>query len=231
MRVRAILIPTLVPVVVYYIVLGLQGYNVLDIFVDSLKRNDHFPLPFCWFLVTLLFLYVLFYAMAIFAMKFFWVKDNFFAVLSVLLFLAIVLCHILHFLPWHYATILAFGVGVGYRNYESGISRNHFLMFMPILLLVIMISCILYLPGTTELLYGLWTIGFFVAYAFVALPEKCPWIVRFFSNISYELYLCQCIGFALIPKTWNPWLIFIGVLCMDILFSVASKRLTKQMFR
>lgn len=75
----------------------------------------------------------------------------------------------------------------------------------------------------SELFYGLWTIAFFVAYAFMPLPYA-PSNIKFLGSISYELYLCQGIGFVLIPVTWNPWLILMSILLIDILASVLCKR-------
>lgn len=224
-RLKSIVLPTIIPIAIYYGVMAIKGYDVMRVLISNMS-NDHYPLPFCWFLVTLACLYLIFYLVEV-------ITENYFGILLfVLLFAVIILCHILHYpMVWQYATILTFVVGVGYKQIEIKITSKLFWWILPLTIVVIGISCTVIPRGCSELLYGLWTLGFFVAYAFLPILQKRSRIIQFLSGISYELYLCQCIGFAIVPVTWNPWVILLTIIIIDITFAVISKYLSKQIIK
>ncbi len=224
-RILKVFIPYLVALICYHIFsVVLLGKSLADMFSFCDVGSW---LPYSWFVVVLLLLYVLFYFT--FKLKYsLRIKILAFACVSIVYVLLAALFEIPHF--W-YVSSPSVLLGILWKYNESSIkellSRNYVFFSLAILsLLCIACSMIIGMKSLNWLFFC----TLFILLVYV-LPTtfRATFFVTFFSGISYEMYLMQGIAIQLVTQYLqlsNTFSVVLWVFGVDILISIVARRAT-----
>ncbi len=233
-RLRKLLFPLIIPCIVYIAVLYCCGENSKQIIIRNIK-DYCFILPFTWFVIVLCFMYIIFYITAHYIKG----QKAFFVTTALL----IVLFSIINTSIFHIAYIslcnLAFPAGILYKQHEAKIIKS--LSLRTVIAIIVMINTLALISKhlhnyfiPVEIL--MWTVFAIVLYSMINLNSNK--FTHFLSNISYEVYLCQGITFAILGQGAESHNILFHIIFAFILTSIIasachimSQYLTKLIFR
>lgn len=239
---KKLFVPLIIPIV-FYLFIRLFREPVETIAEDILKYQ--IILPYTWFVVTLIILYIIFYSFAVMASKY----ES-----KVFLFLCFVIVAVLCFslfgkytgVPsWGRNTTTAFLAGIIYKNIENkmlgilGTSTKFYMIIISIVLILVTI----YIKGDIlshfmegnilkrPVLAFLWPLLFIPLYTII--PVLNNRVIRYLSSISYELYICQSIGYLLLGDKFQypAWLYLLIVFIGCTIIASLCKSLTCHVFK
>ena len=225
---KKLIIPLIIPIIIY-VCCRLYNDSFDIIYKDNIKKYQ-IILPYTWYVVTLIILYLFFY-ISVGLSK----GKN-------ILYFFIIIAEILSFnligrflgIPGiAHITTTAFIAGVVYKNIEINIvSRfNHNVILYTLVSSVILVIVTMWIQGNPlnnkdiPLTAFVWPILFMTLYAVIpTYNEHSPWMggAKFLSSISYELYICQSIPFLLLgaKNQYHPiiYLFYLFILCTVVAF-------------
>ena len=192
-RIVKLLFPLVVPIIIY---VGVRwaSEGIGFSFIYQSIRSYEIILPYSWFIISLVQMYILYYVSHYIHLKYL-KGGGFLVLLSVVITLYIAILYSLHIQSTYYCSLYGFLAGVLFRYYEPIIKKIKFKsLWASVLLLSSIVIMIMRLPCT--MLYNSWI--FCVACALIiSLITLKGRIIDFFSKISYEMYICQGIGMYL----------------------------------
>ncbi len=234
-RLKKLLTPLVIPCLLYLGLLYVIDGTIFQTITANIK-DYCIVLPFTWFVPILCFIYVIFYATSTF------ISNSWtflIAVTAEIIVLSITNTAVSH-IAYISLSNLAFPAGVLYKQNESRIlnlmSRKS-VTAIAIVIIITLTFCLTHLHNyfiPLEIL--IWTVVTICLYSRVQI--KTNKVIVFLSKISYELYLCQGITFALIgqgPDNHNLLLHILLCLCMTIAIAyvchTTTQKLTAFIFR
>lgn len=232
-RLKVLLIPLLLPLFIYSLLtLPFQENIVQHIYMTVKEVN--FYLPCTWFIVILLWLYVAYYCLRT-------------QIRSFSLFIVAIMCFLLVLMGvlykigatgTCYVSNFAFLLGIlgqqVERKYLLG-GGKYLLMLSLLLLVVISFAYVRGFPpfqGFALLGVSLFVPSFFIVYQYVEVPFNNHTCVRFFKNLSYEMYLCQGISFWVLDRIGVSNLMYYTIACLlfNTGLAVIVKGATQRLF-
>lgn len=239
---KKLLVPLIIPIVIYLFIRLFR--EPVEIIVEDILQYQ-IILPYTWFVVTLIILYVIFYSCAVIASRY----ES-----KVFLFLCFVIVTVLFFslfgkytgVPsWGRNTTTAFLAGIIYKNIENkmigilGTSTKFYMIIISIILILVTI----YIKGDIlndfmegnflkrPVLAFFWPLLFIPIYTIIPVLNNSA--IRFLSSISYELYVCQSIGYLLLGDKFQypAWLYLLIVFIGCTIIASLCKSLTCLVFK
>lgn len=201
-RLFKLLLPLVVPIILYVDLLILKKYNSELIVTENL-RNYQLILPFTWFIIVLAIFYIFFYIISSIKR----IANNWFFIILLISVCVFSVANFILFRDSAYTNFssLCFPAGVLYRQHETKIKEflskkyNYIICFV-VLLATGLIDHVHYLLPFTILIWSIVII--MLSTLFNVSSNK---VLNFFSNISYEVYICQGITFLFIPQHFNKY--------------------------
>lgn len=201
-RLLKLFVPLIVPIVVYIVALAIRGDDAFQIIIRNV-RDYQFILPFTWFVIILAIFYALFYVLS----SIYNISDKHFLLLLALSICVFSVANFILFRDSAYTNFssLCFPAGVFYRQYESKIEqflsrKTSYLLCFLIFLVTGFAASINHLLPVTILVWSILIIMF--STLFCVKKNK---VLNFFSNISYEVYVCQGIVYLIIPQHFDKY--------------------------
>ena len=222
-RFRKLIVPIIYPAVLYLLCRFAFEGDVYGAIIDSLGKYQ-IIVPYSWFIITLIQLYFLYYLASYFH------STNIPFVMCFFITAYVVVLYALHVSSTYYCSVYGFFVGIIYNYIQPYITKSYkaVLCIASLMFVLSIIISILHLPFQRVFVTTLFSIGIILLTSSVSLKGK---FVNFFSNISYELYLCQGIGFLVAKHlSGNNLIIFVITLLFTIIVSVLCNYLTKLTF-
>lgn len=238
--VKKLMVPLIVPVVIYLAIRLLN--DPFEVVVRDIAKYQ-VVLPYTWFVVTLIILYILFYGCLVLRKKY-CSKDLYFYLFIISAVLLFSIFGKFAGVPsWARNTTTAFLAGLFYKHYEPWLMKrvaSHVYASLFVIVSLLLVVTI-YIKGdifeyeqtilTRPLLAFLWSAVFVALYAFWPTVDNPA--VRYVSSMSYELYICQSIGFLLLgdKSQFAPsvYLFLCFVVCTVV--AVVCKSLTGFIFQ
>ena len=201
-RLSKLLLPLLIPALIYAAILYYQDKNVWQIILENLKAYQ-LVLPFTWFVIVLSVFYAIFYI----ASAFFDSTSNGrflgFLTISICVFSAINFILFRETAAYTNFSSLCFPAGVFYKQHERQIvlflqQKSHYLICLVLLLATGFLARINYLLPLTILIWSV-----LIIMLVTLINVKGGSILDFFSSISYEVYVCQGITFLFVSPRFG----------------------------
>lgn len=197
-----LLLPLVVPIIVYVDLLILRKYNAELIVTENL-RNYQLILPFTWFIIVLAIFYAFFYIISSIKR----INNIWFFIILLISVCAFSVANFILFRDSAYTNFssLCFPAGVFYRQQESNIKHllskkhNYIICFVVLVATGLFVNVHHLLPLTILV----WSIIIIVLTTLFNV--KSNRVLNFFSDISYEVYLCQGIAFLFIPQHFDKY--------------------------
>lgn len=219
-RILKLFLPLVVPIILYIDLLILKKYNAELIVTENL-RNYQLILPFTWFIIVLAIFYAFFYIISSIKR----ITNKWF---FIILIISVCLFSVVNFILFRDSAYtnfssLCFPVGVLYRQQESRIEHflskkfNYIICFV-ILLATGLIDHIHHLLPFTILIWSIMII--MLSTLFNVSSNR---VLNFFSDISYEVYICQGITYLYIPQyfdKYNPFVHIAITFIITIVFAI-----------
>lgn len=230
-RMGKLLLPLIVPIVVYIVVLAIKGDDVLQTIIGNVK-DYQFILPFTWFVIILAIFYAFFYVLS----SVHHISDKRFFLLLTLSVCVFSVANFMLFRDSAYTNFssLCFPAGVLYKQQESKIvlflsKKYSYLLCFIILLATGFAASINHLLPVTILV---WSMLIIILSTLFYVKKNVA--LNFFSSISYEVYVCQGIAYLFIPQhfdKYSPLLHIILTFALTIALAVACHFVTSQIKR
>lgn len=198
-RLSGLIVPTVMPILVYVAVVWALGMDLSASLQDNLKRNYYF-LPYSWFVVSLGLQYVFFYICGR-------IKDSvkFDLMFTLLTILSMILFRLMDVPPYIYISNFGFFAGALYKQYEQRLLTHvsgKRLAVCAACLIVPFVWVQFKFPLSQIILNGIWLIAMLIMFSYIQI--KLSKIDLLLKNVSYEIYLCQGIGFVIISQFSLP---------------------------
>lgn len=217
-RILKIVIPFIVPLLLYTVVrVFTTGVSIEDV-VNSIRHYELF-LPYSWYLLSLLQLYLIFFLVSKFS------SSKFIYFIPIVITAYIVLLYCLRVESTFYSSIYGFLAGILFCHLLPRLNKKTGWLLASIVILVLSFYIYVKQPPL-EMLYNLWlfVIPVAVILSFVVTKNK---MIHYFSSISYEVYLCQGIAFIFARLiTSNSWIVFVLASLFSIVIAIISKQIT-----
>lgn len=201
-RLLKLFVPLIVPIVVYIVALAIRGDDAFQIIIRNMKEYQ-FILPFTWFIIILAIFYVFFYVLS----SLHHINDKHFLLLLSLSVCVFSVTNFILFRGSAYTNFssLCFPAGVFYRQYEPKIEqflsrKTSYLLCFLVFLATGFAASINHLLPVTILVWSILIIMFSTLFS-----VKKNKVLNFFSNISYEVYVCQGIAYLFIPQHFDKY--------------------------
>lgn len=201
-RLWKLLIPLIVPIIIYIAVLLIKGQDAWAVVLENLK-NYQLILPFTWFVIILAIFYAFFYVLS----SLHYISDKHFLLLLTLSVCVFSAFNFILFRGSAYTNFssLCFPAGVFYRQYESKIEqflnrKTSYLLCFLVFLATGFAASINHLLPVTILVWSILII--MISTLFTVKNNE---VLNFFSNISYEVYVCQGIAYLFIPQHFDKF--------------------------
>lgn len=208
-RLYKILIPLIIPILLYVICLYFKGDNIYEILFENIK-NYQLILPFTWFIIILCVFYFIFYLFSSISNQ----SNGRFLLFT---FITVCVFSVINFLLFRKTaaytnfSCLCFPAGIFYKQYEKHIiyfleQKMHYIFLILLFLMTGIVTNFNYLLPITILV---WSMLIIVLSTIINVQESK--LLNFFSQISYEVYVCQGITFLYLPPKFEniPGLIHI----------------------
>lgn len=201
-RLLKLVIPLIVPIVVYIVALVIRRDDAFLIIIRNV-REYQFILPFTWFVIILAIFYAFFYVLS----SLHYISDKHFLLLLTLSVCVFSAFNFILFRGSAYTNFssLCFPAGVFYRQYESKIEqflnrKTSYLLCFLFFLATGFAASINHLLPVTILVWSILII--MISTLFTVKNNE---VLNFFSNISYEVYVCQGIAYLFIPQHFDKY--------------------------
>jgi len=229
---QKLLIPLIIPSIVYILLLYYyKDYSITQI-LEKIK-NYQIILPYTWFIVTLILLYILYYSLSTF------IQTNYFFISTILIGILCIgfIAYKLKYPSTYYQANLAFVGGCLYKEieqrYNGKMSIHKKIYKIPILTLLtfVTITCCIrishFLLPIVMINSIIWT--YCIAYIISSYSYKKQKWISFLSSISYELYICQGITFLIIDReNYNSYLLLLITLIINTIIAYLMHNTTNQ---
>lgn len=214
-RLSKLLLPLLIPALLYICVLLFQDYNAWSVILNNFYTYQ-FILPFTWFIIILSFFYIIFYiALSIQDIS----NKKFICVVLITICVFSIVNFILFRETAAYTNFssLCFPAGIFYKQHEDKISnfldqKYRYLICLFFLMITAFLSNINYLLPITILLWSI-----LIVMMTTMINVKGSIIIDYFSSISYEVYICQGITFLLLPPRFDKLPCLLHIICTFII--------------
>lgn len=201
-RIFKLLLPLVVPIILYIDLLILKKCNAELIVTENL-RNYQLILPFTWFIIVLAIFYVFFYVLSSIKK----ITNTWFFIILLISVCVFSVANFILFRESAYTNFssLCFPAGVLYRQQESNIKHflrkkvNYIICFV-VLLATGLFDHVHYLLPFTILI---WSIVIIMLSTLFNVSSNR--VLNFFSDISYEVYICQGIAFLFIHQSFDKY--------------------------
>lgn len=201
-RLLKLFVPLIVPIVVYVVALAIRGDDAFQIIMRNV-RDYQFILPFTWFVIILAIFYAFFYVLS----SLHHISDKHFLLLLTLSVCVFSAFNFILFRGSAYTNFssLCFPAGVFYRQYESKIEqflsrKTSYLLCFLVFLATGFAASINHLLPVSILVWSILVIMFSTLF-----NVKKNNVLDFFSNISYEVYVCQGITYLFIHQHFDKY--------------------------
>ncbi len=199
-RLFKLLLPLVVPIFLYIDLLVLNKYNAELIITENL-RNYQLILPFTWFIIILAIFYAFFYVISSIKK----ITNTWFFIILLISVCVFSVANFILFRESAYTNFssLCFPAGVLYRQHETKIKEflskkvNYIICFV-VLLATGLFDHVHYLLPFTILI---WSIVIIMLSTLFNVSNNR--VLNFFSDISYEVYICQGITYLFIPQRFD----------------------------
>lgn len=234
-RIRHLLVPLILPLLLYLIVAYVKEISLTALLSHSIATFS-LILPFTWFVLVLLLLYIGYY----FLRERFPDNHIFNGAMLVYLFALMVIFHLLGYDGTLYECNFCFLIGSIYRQNENSIIRRveNFIgggKFCVAIALFILLLITLSYVSQKPLFRGFGLIGvsiyvfmFMIVYSYMEIKSNV--LISFLQKISYPVYLCQGIVFLLLGKNVgnNIFAYSLLVILFDLAIASLSFYLTQR---
>ena len=219
-RFLKIFTPFLIPLILYIVTrVFTSGFSLND--VTYSLRHYELIVPYSWFLLTIVQLYLMF----LIATKI--SKKHFLLLISALITLYITVLYVCHVESTFYSSVYGFLAGILFYHVVPFL--NQFKKYSWLAVLLLAVSLAVYVVKPPMEMFNLWIFSFSVAFILSAIVTKNR-IISFLSDISYEVYLCQGIGFIIARMiTDNLWMVFVITAIVSVVVGYISHILTKRL--
>lgn len=201
-RIFKLLLPLVVPIILYIDLLILRKCNAELIVTENL-RNYQLILPFTWFIIVLAIFYTFFYIISSIKK----ITNTWFFIILLISVCVFSVANFILFRDSAYTNFssLCFPAGVFYCQHEIKIKNFLSKKLNYIICLVVLLGTgltvhIHYLLPLTILI---WSIIIIVLTTLFNVTNSS--VLNFFSGISYEVYVCQGIAFLFIPQHFDKY--------------------------
>lgn len=232
-RLWKLLTPTIIPSIIYLILLFLLGENAFSYLWDCITSFSC-PLPYSWFVAVLALLYIGYYVCN-------WISKKLFLLL-IFLYIVAVVCIYKYAGNRDILYISDFSLLVGciYNKYETkilSILNNKGIMKFAIAVLAMFSAFATYylqFHSSNEWLLSFvrysWLLFFLMTFSLVNIFQHK--IIDFFTKISYDIYLCQGFAFGIIPyKEWNLAVSLVAIVTLTIIIATFSHWAHQKVFK
>ena len=189
-RITKLTTPIVVPIVLYILLRWSTEGVSFKFIADSLKSYEVI-LPYSWFVLTLLQLYLMFYIVNNLCHKSA-ITKRFPLVIFAVVTTYIAILFVCKVQSTYYCSVYGFVAGIFFKNIEPCVEHIKRLILVGVVLLLLS-QLIIELHPPMTMFYNSWLYTIACALIFSALSLR-NMVVDFFSKISYEIYLCQGIG-------------------------------------
>lgn len=231
-RVKKLLTPLIFPIVLYLVLLHCFQYDVLTTIHANFTTFSLF-IPYTWFVVVLLILNTVFYAVR----RYFRSNTKMYAALFVITTIFLAVLYLNGIDGTTYVSNYAFLLGIFYNNNEKntfiwlGHKKNCWYILAAFFVLAVCSSA--YISGKPPF-HGFALIGvtaYVLPFAFIFsfIKVVINKVLSFLSNISYEVYIVQGVTFVLFEnliKGEYHLLIVLAFILVNTLLAYISKRIT-----
>lgn len=238
---RKLIVPIIIPATLYLLCQALiENASCQEIIAEIAQYQV--ILPYTWYVLTLIILYIVFITLSSYCK----LRSD--------LFLALIVISILSFsilgkyvgIPsWARNTTTAFCAGILFKHYERyfiNVANKKkwfsWLFLCGLFLLLTLLANGLLLgslnnPLKRPLMAFVWSFGFMQVFSVCKSINNN--VVKFFSRISYELYICQSIAFILIRNISldqaGVMIYIISVFMVDILIAWICNRISNKLVK
>lgn len=213
---RKLIIPLILPIIIF-LILRLWSTPFSVILDEDIKKYQ-IILPYTWFVVTLIILYIIYYLCVTITKK---LNNNekWYLCLVIIIVLSFNFVGKMIGIPsWARNTTSVFIAGIIYRRNEYSIISllNRHAKLMAFILSTLLILITIYIKGNIVTpsngplaipsIAFMWSLCFIPLYSII--PESKNRVIGYLSSISYELYICQSITFILLgdKHQYHPYL-------------------------
>lgn len=238
---RKLLTPLIIPIIIF---LFIRLYDVsFCVVLDEDIRKFQLVLPYTWFVVTLIILYIFFYASVVISNKIKYRRNLCFACIVIEILLFNFFGRYVGVPGYAHVTTTAFIAGILYQNYENDIMKiyNRRVKELTIISTIVMILLAVYIQAQVlgnidrPLTAFVWPICFMLLYAVIPTcrqSSRFGKVITYLSSISYELYICQSIAFLILGEKsqYHPMLYVVFLLILCTLVASICKTLTERFF-
>ena len=201
-RLFKLLLPLTVPIILYVNLLIFKGSNA-ELIVEENLRNYQLILPFTWFIIVLIIFYAFFYLISSIKR----ITNNWFFITLLISVCVFSVANFLLFRDSAYTNFssLCFPAGVLYCQHETKIKgfltkKYNYIICFVVLFATGLIDHVHYLLPFTILI---WSIVIIMLSTLFNVSSNR--VLNFFSDISYEVYICQGITFLFIPQHFDKY--------------------------
>ena len=197
-RMKSVILPILLPAIIYLLLLSRDGVDVGDYFIQKLMGYS-IVFPYTWFVLTLTILYISYYLLSS-CLEGRWLYVAEFAFLLAFSTTMIKL----KMDGTTYITTYCFLAGAMYNYLEKCICRFQTRMFVVSLVFVLFLTTTFLAlsepPFKGYALFGslVWTVSFIFLYTKTKVQYHM--VFNHLKNISYDVFLCQGIAFYILKK-------------------------------
>ncbi len=237
--VKKLLVPFVIPVVLFLTIRFFR--EPFSVVVEENILQYQIILPYTWFVLTLIILYSLYYMIASISLN----RSN--VIFYSLIVAAVFAFNILGFIwgvpAWGRYTTTGFLAGILYINIENGLIEklNAYAKVSAVICSVLLFSVTAFVRenpiewGEVQFLKMpllAFTWAFLVMTLYSVIPPFENRIVKYLSSISFELYICQSIGFLLIgdKHQYHPVIFVLLVLVVCPIVASLCKLMTDAIF-
>lgn len=204
---RKLLSPLFIPIIVFLL---LRLYNTsFSVVLDEDVRKYQLILPFTWFVVTLVILYLFFYASVVISNRIKSKRNICLVIITIEVLLFNIIGRFIGVPGYAHVTTTAFIAGFLYKRYENDIMNlyNKGVKMLTVISSIVIILLVVYIQSQVfgnidrPLTAFVWPICFMLLYAVIpTFSQQSGFgkVITYLSSISYELYICQSIAFILL---------------------------------
>lgn len=216
-RIKNVLLPIIVPLVFFLLLLSFRGINIGEYAIGQLKFFS-FVLPYTWFVLTLIVLYISFYFLSSFfhGIKLFASEFIFLIVFSYVMMKN-------QMEGTTYITTYCFLAGAMYHYWEKAINeiqKKFYFVSIIFTIFVFTTYISLYSPpfkGYAALGALMWTVCFIILYTKICIKYNI--LLDHLKSISYDVYLWQGVVFYFLKEVLGSGT-GISFICMSVVFSI-----------
>lgn len=189
-RCTKLITPIVIPLILYVLLRwSIEGVSLW--FIAHSLNSYELILPYSWFVLTLLQLYLIFYFANNLCHKV-GISHRFPLVVFVVITTYISVLFVCKVQSTYYCSVYGFVAGIFFKNFEPRVAQIKRIALIGVVLLLLS-QLIIELHPPMTMFYNSWIYTIACALVFSTFSLR-NMFVEFFSKISYEIYLCQGIS-------------------------------------